>query len=202
MPTIITKIEGQRGCGYRKEGGLYFVSDGSAEGCCKLPHELTVCPVCNNGVHFSRSFQWITTALFKKKKCTKELGACIMAAQNTKIGLLWCGEMFYQSADHFIREANRMGISKRFSQLPKGFELGVTWIALAHRKAIPVQKGKNVIFKPGIFRLFKPQRIEYIIKGTETEEQLDRLEKRGFTLINVIRDIDSQTEANFEQPIN
>jgi hypothetical protein len=30
------------------------------------------------------------------------------------------------------------------------------------------------------------------VKGDETEKELERLEKRGFTLVKVVRDIDSQ----------
>src|SRR6476469_1701413 len=113
MATIHTRVEGKRGCGYRREGGFYFVSDGAAVGCCKLPFELTVCPVCHQGIHFSRAFQWITTKLFSKKKCTThEESFCIMNQPDTKIGLLWVGEMFYPTADHFTRESQWMGISK------------------------------------------------------------------------------------------
>lgn len=38
-----------------------------------------------------------------------------------------------------------------------------------------------------IFHAFIPTRIEYIVKGTETDEKLERLEKRGVTLIKLVR---------------
>lgn len=194
MPTIITKVEGARGCGYRKPGGKYFISDGNGVDCGMLPHELKVCPVCNAGVHFSRAFQWITTKLFSKAKCNSgdKCLQCVFVQPNVKMGLVWIGEGFYKTSDHFNREAERMGISRRFAQLPKGFKIGETWIALAHRKAVKVVKGKTVTFKPGIFRAFKPTRIEYVVTGKETEAQLTRLEKQGYTLVKVIRDIDAQ----------
>jgi hypothetical protein len=46
--------------------------------------------------------------------------------------------------------------------------------------------------------MFKPARIEYIITGKETDEELDAMEKRGFTLIDVIRDEDGDEEEDEE----
>lgn len=201
MPTIHTRIEGSRGCGYKKEGGKYFVCDGAAISCGMLPVELTSCPVCHGGIHFSRAFQWITTKLFSKAKCKSGTSCmqCIFTEPNTKMGLIWIGEGFYKTSEHFMKESRSMGISRRFAQLPKNFKLGETWIALAHRKAIPVIKKTTVTFKPGVFSAFKPTRLEYVVTGKETEAQLERLEKQGFTLIKVIRDIDAQTEITINE---
>jgi hypothetical protein len=114
---------------------------------------------------------------------------------------LWVGEKYY-SADSFRLEARQRGISKRIKTVPNGFKVGETWILLAHINAIKknspvVVDGKEIgsaphLF-PGIFHAFKPSRIEYIVTGLESEAELDNLEKRGLTLINVIRDIDTQT---------
>jgi hypothetical protein len=113
--------------------------------------------------------------------------------KDLRVGLLWVGEKYYPTAQEFTREANFMGTSKRISAIPKDIEVGKTWVYLAHRKAISkiTEKGE-IEFAPGIFRAFRPERIEYVVKGTETEEELEKLEKRGLTLIKVIRDIDAQ----------
>jgi hypothetical protein len=40
--------------------------------------------------------------------------------------------------------------------------------------------------------VFKPSRIEYIVKGDETQDELDALEARGLTLVRVERVQDKQ----------
>jgi hypothetical protein len=202
MAAIHKQIESARGCGYRKKGGIYLCSDGLGAPCGKLPIPLTVCPCCGAGIKFTRGFTWISSALFDAVNCNngncKSFGqGCPLAQRqsNWPLGLLWVGEKYYQTADHFTREADAMGVSKRIATVPHNFEVGKTWIALAHIKASSViNETGNLMFGPGIFRLFRPARIEYIVIGTETPEQLEALEKRGFTLIDVIRDIDTQKE--------
>lgn len=39
--------------------------------------------------------------------------------------------------------------------------------------------------KPGVFKFFRPDRIEYVITGNETDEELTAIEKRGITLVEV-----------------
>ena len=77
--------------------------------------------------------------------------------------------------------------------VPRGFKVGETWVALAHRKAIPVWKDpekKELDYKPGIFHIFKPHRVEYVVKEFDPG-QTGTLEKRGITLVRVLRE---QTE--------
>ena len=57
IQTIVN--ESERGCGFRKKGGLYLVSEGLAAPCGKLPIPLTVCPVCGQGIKPSRGWTWI-----------------------------------------------------------------------------------------------------------------------------------------------
>lgn len=60
-----TTNEPRRGCGYRKEGGLYLVGGGLSAPCGRLPIPLTVCPVCNGGIHPARGWTWVSPrALF------------------------------------------------------------------------------------------------------------------------------------------
>lgn len=101
-----------------------------------------------------------------------------------------------------------MGVSKRLPAVPLEFEPGKTWVALAHRQAIvdysdgPTgwvdsfgEAHTTIKYKPGIFMLFKPSAVEYIVKGNETDEQLQRLEDRGIALVQVTRDEDLQQDA-------
>lgn len=200
MATVHKRIERQRGCGYRKKGGMYFVSDGIAAACDKLPIPLTVCPCCYAGVKQTRGFQWINSQLFSAATCTGNCSTCPMNFPDMKMGLMWVGEKFYSTAGEFIKEANAMGVSKRISQVPRNFVVGQTWIALAHPKACNgIGEGGKIVMTPGVFRAFKPTAIEYVIKGTETEEELDALEQRGFTLVDVTPDKHSQ-KSMYDHP--
>lgn len=194
MPNVITRIEPARGCGYRKGGGTYLIADGLGMECGKLPIPLTVCPTCHAGIHPARGWTWISPKLFAKAKCKGgSCGACPMNEPKGKMGLLWIGEKFYQSPRDFTNEAAMIGVSRRIAQIPNDFEIGKTWVCVAHRKAIQTfDKNNQPQFTPGIFHAFKPSRIEYVVRGDETDEELEAKEKRGFTLVKVIRDVDAQ----------
>lgn len=202
---ITTKIEGPRGCGYRKPGGIYLVSDGRAATCYRLPIPLTVCPCCGQGIKQTRGFTWIQAALFKDTPCNPSgnypVDCCGSCAANldpmTRIGLLWVGEVFYKTSEAFTRESAMQGISRRISQVPRELKVGETWIALAHPKAVTsIDENGEVMQGPGIFSFFRPQRIEYVVDPGDTPEKLQALEDRGFTLVKVIRDIDAQTQLD------
>jgi hypothetical protein len=51
-------------------------------------------------------------------------------------GLIWIGESFYKTPEHFIAEGNVYGYSRRIKTIPHGFEIGKTWVLLAHPKTI------------------------------------------------------------------
>lgn len=199
MATITTKHEGSRGCGYRKKGGKYFVSDGISKACGRLPIPLTVCPCCNQGIKQSRGFTWLSGKILIVGACSivkasSVKNPCYGCPLNViekidKFGLMWVGAKYYPSTSDFNKEASLQGISKRISQIPKDFVLGETWIALGHPEAIVKAKdGGELETQPGIFQMFKPSRIEYVVTGRETEEELDAMEARGFTLVDVIPD--------------
>ena len=121
-----------------------------------------------------------------------------------KGGLLWIGGAFYKTPEDFMREARVQGISRRIPTIPKDLEVGKTVVYLAHR-AVPLgarpcdehrqawsSPGKpdckdclNV--KPAVFSAFVPTAVEYVVKGTETEDELERMEKRGLSLVKVER---------------
>ena len=203
---IKTVIEKKRGCGYRKPGGIYLCMDGIGKICGALPIELTVCPTCHHGIKPARGWTWINIAdLVEKRGCYyqddphKGCGNCPIAdAQIQMAGLLWVGEKFYKTPGDFATEASEMGISRRISMVPRGFTIGETWVALAHRRAIATRMEaivgepiKESEFKPGIFHIFKPSRLEYIVKEFDPQDKLEKLEKRGITLVKVKRE---QTE--------
>jgi hypothetical protein len=199
---IRTVIEKKRGCGFRVPGGIYLRTDGIGRLCGALPIELTVCPTCHHGIKPARGWTWINIAeLAAVRGCHLEedleqgCGDCPIAdAKIQMAGLLWVGEKFYKTPGAFARESAEMGISRRITMVPRNFKLGETWVALAHRKAIPVAdegKGGMIVaeqeqeYKPGIFHIFKPQRIEYVVKDSDSDAKLENLEKRGFYLVRV-----------------
>ena len=89
------------------------------------------------------------------------------------------------------------GISRRISQVPRDFNLLTTWVWLAHRRAIPHAQGPSTA---GVFRAFKPERVEYVLKGDETDEQIDDLLSRGLSPVKVIRDVDHTPLFNEPSP--
>lgn len=199
---MMTHIESSRGCGYRKPGGLYMVGGKFGVPCGVLPIPLTVCPCCNAGIKFSRGFAWIGRAVIDAQTCRSgELCQhCeVWSDSHEHYGLMWVGEKFYPTPRQFVEEGYRQGISKKIPAVPKEFELGKDWILLAHRKAIDTgnrdQDGMPIL-APGIFQAFKPERIEYVVRGDETDEELEKLQKRGITPVKVVRDTDAQMSIN------
>ncbi|MDI6854017.1 MAG: hypothetical protein QME75_10510 [Deltaproteobacteria bacterium] len=192
------RFERKRGCGFRKPGGLYLVAPGDAEPCCKLPLKLDVCPTCHAGVKPTRGWTWVDgDALLGHITCQDDYkdGRCPASRPMGRVGLLWVGEKFYPTPADFNREAADLGISRRIPALPKGFSLGETWVFLAHRKAVYLGHSglaseyggpEEHFYAPAIFRIFKPAAVEYVVRGDETPEQLQRLIDRGITPVKVV----------------
>lgn len=209
---IQTVIDSERGCGWRKPGGIYLRCDGISTACGKMPIPLTVCPCCHAGIKPSRGWTWFNPRPFVEsipcKSEKRNCNSCILSTPPEKAGLLWIGEKFYPTPEDWSNEAMRLGISRRISALPKGFDLGTTWVFVAHRKVIPgmnppqsdcpLCKGSGGTMPngtpcacrrgPGIFHVFKPSRVEYVVKGNESEEKLEDLVKRGITPVKVKRE--------------
>lgn len=143
---IPTSHEAKRGCGYRKPGGLYLVSNGLPAICGRLPLPLTVCPCCGGGIKPARGFTWVNPAMmFQNCPCPLTLRGdchrtCLLNQHRletmTRAGLLWVGEGFYPSPQDWTVEALRMGVSRRVHRVPKGLVAGETVVLVAHRKAI------------------------------------------------------------------
>lgn len=203
MPVQIqTRIEGKRGCGWRKPGGLYLVAPSEGHPCCKLPHKLEVCPCCGQGIKPARGWTWVDVGqLFGGTICTQEEVTPMLTVRRDcplahpekmgRAGLIWVGDAYYPTPEDFQAEASRMGVSRRITAVPREFRLGETWVLLAHRKCFPEltkEKGElleTTKYLPGIFSVFKPVAIEYVVKGDETEVELERLVERGITPVDV-----------------
>ena len=216
MASVRTSVEGVRGCGYRKSGAMYLVSGQLSEPCPKLPIELSVCPCCGAGVKPARGWTWITPEPLldpgphgsHEHEAVCPLGTAI-DWQAKRAGLIWIGAGFYPTPRDFMREAGAMGVSRRIHNVPRGFVVGETWVALAHAKAVAgeCEHGAPVghvcescpdgesggKWMPGVFTFFLPTAVEYIVRGDETEEELDALEARGLSLVRVVR-LDEQLD--------
>ena len=192
---MITSRESRRGCGFRKVGGLYLVAEFEGIACGRMPIPVGTCPTCGAGIKPSRGWTWIDgdalTAEARALPCRNEdCGGCPMDQGGAygRAGLIWIGEAFYPTPEDFQREAKAMGISRRIAAVPRGFEIGKTFVFLAHRCVVPdVTIEGNPAFGPGVFQIFVPTRIEIICDGTEPVEQIAEYEGRGLTPVKVIR---------------
>lgn len=190
MPTIHNRSDSKRGCGYRKPGGMYLVSDpGKLLPCCRLPFGLHVCPTCRSGIKPSRGMTLFNPRALMGSETFQapcvvsglpQAHFCPLTELPEQAILMWVGEKFYPTAMEWMVEAAQQGASKRIARVPKGIVLGETKVFVAHRK---VQIGPDLV--PAIFHVFTPSRIEYVVKGDETAEKLEKLEKRGITLVSV-----------------
>lgn len=183
-------VEKRRGCGYRKVGGLYLCGEGGGESCCKMPIPLDICPTCNHGIKQSRGWQWIDPRPWLAGECTHIRPMCPLISPwilGDRVGLIWVGTQFYPTPEDFEREARESGISRRIKAVPRGIEIGKTWVFLAHPRAVFREDGSTPdgvkVFKPGVIKVFKPTRIEKIVTQTqsEDEDEMAELEKRGIT---------------------
>ena len=196
MPTIRESHEEARGCGFRQPGGFYLVTSmDKLRHCGKMPLPLHVCPTCHQGIKPARGWTWVDAfALFKSVECkgdpNEDCSTCRLSYAALKadpqMGLLWIGQKFYATPQDFMVEALTMGISRRIARVPKDFKVGAHWVLLAHRQTVPDPEAEGG-FRPGIFFVFRPTALEYVVTGKETDEELEALEQRGFTLVKVIR---------------
>jgi hypothetical protein len=208
-------VEAKRGCGYRKVGGKYVVAGRLSATCCRMPLPLTVCPCCGEGVKQSRGWTWIDAAkMFGTQQCElytqPALGpSCALAdpAQLGKVGLLWIGEQFYPTAQHFLMEANGQGISRRVSAIPRDYKAGATWLMFAHPKGmLDAGTGEWV---PAVIALCRPHGFELIvlqsrmdaadIEGSEAAQERERDAKRGVTWVPVPDDDPDHRGSAFDK---
>lgn len=181
-------IEKKRGCGYRKEGGFYAVSNGFWNECCILPLPVGACPCCGQGIKPSRSLTKVSKELLfaqKKPTCDDDYPCLIGQHKEEHFLLEWIGRSHYPTAASFIQEAMVMGISRRLKNgIPRGFEQGKTVMLLAHRFYLDPNEES-----PVIFAAIRPK-IEYIYKEGDSDEKIKKLEERGISVIKVVKGFD------------
>jgi hypothetical protein len=195
-------VEAKRGCGYRKVGGLYLVGTGSGLACDRLPIPLEICRCCSQGIKQTRGWTWVDIAGLvggdhfiagpppqNVQSCPDPAFCplCHNVASMGRGGLLWIGAQFYPSIAHFDAEANRLGISRRITSVPRGFEIGKSWVLFAHAKGIIKPTGDLTAgYIPAIFRVWKPERLERIYKESDRgSEAAQADEKRGIAPVFV-----------------
>jgi len=141
-------VEAKRGCGYRKEGGLYLVGGGLSAPCDRMPYRLDRCKTCGGGIKFTRGHTWLEPDFFEPHSDSlpatvycRDDSACPVCNNRDNFGphlLLWIGRGHY-SPEAFLEEGRRLGVSRRIAAVPKGLVLGETWVLLAHLDAAPPQ---------------------------------------------------------------
>lgn len=105
-----------------------------------------------------------------------------------RAGLLWIGERFYPTPEHFALESSTLGVSRRIGAVPRGFVLGETWVLLAHRRACvaELEPGAEPVTAAGIFSVFRPTALEKIVRASDdTPEARADAARRGITLVPV-----------------
>lgn len=134
--------------------------------------------------------------------------------------LTWVGEQYYSPAES-IAEAEELqadglprGFSRRvnFKSLPEGVVPGKTWVLLAHIKGMTFAHWKEraeqfgfdvskheVLFGANgfvhaIFSAFILDRVEYILSGDETQEEVDAIVAKGFSPV-IVRPVDNEGYA-------
>lgn len=182
--TIETRYDSERGCGFRKEGGLYLIGGAPSAPCGLLPLAIPPCPTCSSGIKPSRGWTWVDAdRLFATVGCGGlSCASCPLGQPLGRVGLLWIGEQFYPTPQDFLREARLQGISRRISTVPRDLVIGETGVLLAHRKAIRSVDGT---FLPGIVSMFRPTAVEYVVTGNESDDDLEALHKRGVMPVRV-----------------
>jgi len=225
---VVTLTEAARGCGYRsasKSGvGIYLIGPAQSSPCGRLPMPLSVCPCCSSGIKPARGWTWIDPLpLFAiqaspREACAAGERACLVCplglnpgALVGRHGLLWIGEQHYRSPRLFMAEARKRGISRKLGALPKGFELGKTWVFLAHRKTIPNHAPRDdallaaaPIFDPGVFTLFRPTGVDLVIADEHNvpERAIKLAEELGpaARIVKIVRDVETQQSLFQEAP--
>lgn len=216
---IRNRFEKKRGCGFRKEDGFYLMFGGRPAPCGFLPIDIP------GEVNWSRGPQWIdcrwvvneweedydeegrpeTIYTGEKRQCGSVggCGRCWMkkVGEDWPALLIWVGMGYYKTAGLFMKETERLGVSRRIPRpmvkkvmrLKK--EMGHFPPAFLGMKAAEqyVNEDGEVIGESKIFTAFIPSNMEYIVdkekvarKDKEYMKELEELEEMGIDLVNVI----------------
>lgn len=227
-------VEPERGCGYRKAGGLYLVGGGVGEPCERLPIDLSTCPCCKRSP--IRQQQGIEPAgvqyIFGQAlPCDRgdqaaadqgHHGRCVLcneklmaeADPSDEFFVLWIGKQYYSTPADWTKEANKLGVSRRMSSIPKKMVLGKSWVLVAHpevtksecpdcegkgfvaaeAKDTPKEceacEGKRFKMNPAIFHCFRPRAIELVVTPSMRKQAWVKklVKKNGVELVEVPED--------------
>ena len=189
MATVNLSYETPRRCGMRRPG-FYLVGAFMSTSCGRLPIPLVDCDCSDCVLSLKRARGWSIAdaqTLFSRYPClhsNKKKCATCVTSKIKRARLLWIDAHYYPEPVNFVNEAiSARGISKRLSLLPRQIEIGLDWVLLAHRRIEFWTPKKKLL--PGIFAVWRPEKIEYVKSASDPIEQLDRLEKRGITIVDV-----------------
>lgn len=205
-------LETERGCGFRKAGGMYLVGPAVFASCDRLPSPIAPCGECGFEPRQVRGHAWVSGRLLgdhkvptgwngARMRCRERVpkssplaghGCPVCNAGSQLRLLMWVGAANY-TPHEFVSEASGLGISKRISEIPVGLVLGETWVLLAHPDACfePVSWTFRWLFgdgevgtSPGIISAFVPQRIELILRKSQaTPERAAAEALRGVDVV-------------------
>ena len=186
-------VEAERGCGFRRAGGIYLVSGGIGEPCERLPISTAKCPCCKRSpIEKMRSQQFVGAQYIfgMALPCVEgdapvksgHHGHCPLCDENLLLKegdpndqflVVWIGKQHYATPADWTKESNRLGVSRRLAAVPKGLVLGKTWVLVGHPEACEERKKtkkdgelvetEEVVKVPGIFHAFRPRAIELIV---------------------------------------
>jgi len=187
----------ERGCGFRKKGGLYaYFHMDFVQTCPNLPLPIPeVCPVCGEGIRQARGIRYIIPNKFLpkvKEKCADKI-CPVCNPSEEKSGLMWVGKQYY-TASQFTKEAMEMGISKRIASKPD-IPIG-TMFYFVHPHAIRTgtavfdeedspHRSKGTETHPGIFLAARLSAFHKIIDEelAKDEKLIKDLEEQGITAV-------------------
>jgi hypothetical protein len=196
MLIVSTRIEKKRLNGYRQPGELYLVGKMAGFQCCKIPIELSDTDIPKKGIV-------PVPSSFIAGMCTGPIEHCVdQRMQGTTAGMMWVHDKNYPSAAHFFQECRTRPVEMHIRKLHCGIKPGESWILLAHRKAIVDygnggcmgwidehgQAHSDVIYKPGIFAMFKVEKIEFLVGDGTTNAELKKMQDAGIEIVNILHD--------------
>jgi len=194
-------VEGARGCGYRKVGGLYLVGNRQWSTCDRLKLEIPVCDCCGETLRPNRGLQPINAFKLFHNHNTEIIGlwGSIMGPEDNprltpcedqshckvcfptntsnrshKDYIIWIGREYY-TEESFNAEAEFMGVSRRIPHIPDKLAIGRSVIYLAMRNNINRRAATSptgrMIKRNGIFSVFIPQSLELLVWESDATEE-------------------------------
>lgn len=192
---IEVSVEHRRMCGWRRPDktgvGIYLVGPMAAEICERLPYYVKPCHGCGSVFRFFRGWMGVgpSERFSDEPRCGQnglqenhrhELCAvCSPEIAGPNAMVVFVGKKFYSPAE-FVDEALKIGISKKIPNFPEWFEIGKTYVYLAHNEAVlkqrvnpgtmePVfdEKTKRPVMDalPGLIGCFRPVQIDLVVKN-------------------------------------